>query len=169
VPSQVVYLEGDSNFSATLRTELPTPKLKWERQVQIQTFVGNNSAKDLGPLISYISSQGRHEFGALVAALKEVDRLPDQKEKAIQLVKSLLPYKEALRNQAQQDSIIVFVYYALKQPSELSPEAKGKISSLVRQFDTTAQPDKFDSSTRPRFRGASQEQTFANLKSPSLE
>jgi hypothetical protein len=64
------------------------------KQVQIQTFVGNNSANDLSPLIIYISSQGRHEFGALVAALKEVDRLPDQKEKAIRLVKSLLPYSK---------------------------------------------------------------------------
>ena len=118
-------------------------------QVQIQTYVGNNSAKNLSPLISYISSQRNHDFGALVAALKEVDQLPDQKEKAIRLVKTLLPYKEALRNQAQQDSIIVFVYYALKQPSELSPEAKGKISSLVRQLDTAAQADKFDSGTCP--------------------
>jgi len=83
----------------------------------------------------------------LVAALKQVDQLPGQQEKAVRLVKTLLPYKEALRNQAQQDSIIVFVYYALKQPSELSPEAKGKISSLVRQLDTTAQADKFDSGT----------------------
>ena len=118
-------------------------------QVQIQTYVGNNSAKNLSPLISYISSQRDHDSGALVAALKEVDQLPDQKQKAIWLVKTLLPYKEALRNQAQQDSIIVFVYYALKQPSELSPEAKGKISSLVRQLDTTAQADKFDSRTCP--------------------
>ncbi len=119
------------------------------KQVQIQTFVGNNSAKNLSPVISYISSQRGHDFGALVAALKEVDQLPDQKEKAIRLVKTLLPYKEALRNQAQQDSIIVFVYYALRQPSELSPEAKGKISSLVRQLDTTAQAAKFDSGTCP--------------------
>ncbi|MGI0134543.1 MAG: hypothetical protein ACREBW_06270 [Candidatus Micrarchaeaceae archaeon] len=119
------------------------------KQVQIQTYVGNNSAKNLRPLISYISSQRGHDFGALVAALKEVDQLPDQKEKAIRLVRTLLPYKEALRNQAQQDSIIVFVYYALRQPSELSPEARGKISSLVRQLDTTAQADKFDSGTCP--------------------
>jgi hypothetical protein len=59
------------------------------KQVQIQTFVGNNSAKNLTPLISYISSQRGHDFGALVAALKEVDQLPDQKEKAIRLVKTL--------------------------------------------------------------------------------
>lgn len=119
------------------------------KQVQIQTFVRNNSAKNVSPLISYISSQRGHDFSALVATLKEVDQLPDQKEKAIRLVKALLPYKEALRNQAQQDSIIVFVYYALRQPSELSPEAKGKISSSVRQFDTVAQADKFDSGTCP--------------------
>lgn len=118
-------------------------------QVQIQTFVGNNNAKNLSPLISYISSQRGHDFGALVAALKEVDQLPDQKEKAIRLVKTLAPYKEALRNKAQQDSVIVFVYYALRQPSELSPEAKGEISSLVRQLDTVAQASKFDSGTCP--------------------
>ena len=119
------------------------------KQVQIQTFVGDNSAENLGPLISYISSQRGHDFIALIAALREVDQLPDQKEKAIRLVKTLLPYKEALRNQAQQASIIVFVYYALRQPSELSPEAKGKISSLVRQLDTAAQADKFGSGTCP--------------------
>lgn len=119
------------------------------QKVQIQTYVGNNSAKNLSPLISYISSQRGHDFGALIAALKEADQLPDQKEKAIRLLRTLLPYKEALRNQAQQDSIIVFVYYALRQPSELSPDAKGKISSLVRQLDTTAQADKFDSGTCP--------------------
>ena len=79
-------------------------------QVQIQTYVGNNSAKNLSPLISYISSQRDHDFGALVAALKEVDQLPDQKEKAIRLVKTLLPYKEALRNQAQQDSQSSFLF-----------------------------------------------------------
>jgi hypothetical protein len=118
-------------------------------QVQIQIFVGNSSAKNLSPLIGYISSQRDHDFGALVAALKAVDQLSDQKEKAIRLVKTLLPYKEALKNDAQRDSIIIFVYYALKEPSQLSPEAKGKINSLVRQFDTAAQADKFDSGECP--------------------
>ena len=51
------------------------------RQVQIQTYVGNNSAKNLSPLISYISSQRDHDFSALIAALKEVDQLSDQKRK----------------------------------------------------------------------------------------
>lgn len=118
-------------------------------QVQIQTFVGNSSAKNLTPLIGYVSTQRDHNFSALIAALKDVDKLSDQKEKAVRLVRTLLPYKESLKNGAQQDSIIVFVYYALKEPSQLSPEAKGKISSLVRQSDTAVQADKFDSGECP--------------------
>jgi hypothetical protein len=118
-------------------------------QVQIETFVGNSSARDLSPLIGYISSQRSHDFGALMAELKAVDHLSDQKEKAIRLVKTLLPYKEALKNKAQQDSGIVLVNYALKKPSELSARAKWKISSLVRQLDTPAQADKFDSGECP--------------------
>ncbi len=69
-------------------------------QVQIQTFVGNNSARNISPLIGYIASQRGHDFSALVAALKAVDQLSDQKEKAIWLVKTLLPYKEALKKQS---------------------------------------------------------------------
>lgn len=118
-------------------------------QVQIETFVGNSSAKNLSPLIGYISSQRGHDFGALVTALKAVDELSDDKEKAIRLVKTLVRYKEALKNDAEQDSIIVFAYYALKAPSQLSPEAKGRISSFVRRLDTATQADKFDSGECP--------------------
>jgi len=118
-------------------------------QTGIQTYVGNSSAKNLQPLIGYISSQRNHDFGALVAALKSADQLSDQKERAVQAVRALLPYKELLKNETEQDSIIVFVYYGLKQPSELSPAARVKISSLIRQFDTAAQSDKFDSGECP--------------------
>lgn len=115
----------------------------------IQTYVGNSSAKNLQPLIGYISSQRNHDFGALVAALRNADQLSDQKERAVEAVRALLPYKELLKNEPEQDSIIVFVYYGLKQPSALSPAARAKISSLVRQFDTSAQSDKFDSGECP--------------------
>ena len=50
-------------------------------QIKIETFVGNGSAKNLTPLIAYISSQGNPSFGPLIAALKNVDQLPNQKEK----------------------------------------------------------------------------------------
>jgi hypothetical protein len=118
-------------------------------QVQIQTFVGNSSARNLTPLISYISSQRGHDFSALVSALKDVDRLSDQREKAIQAVKTLLPYQEDLRNEEQRDSIIIFVHYSLKQPPQLSSAAREKIASLVRQLDTASQADTFDSGQCP--------------------
>jgi len=118
-------------------------------EVKIQTFVGNSSARNLTPLITYISSQKDHDFAPLVAALKSVDQLSDQKEKAIQLVKTLLPYKDVLRNKSQQDSIIIFVYYGLKQPSKLSQATRAKVGNLVRQLDTTKQFAQFDSGECP--------------------
>jgi hypothetical protein len=114
-------------------------------KVRIETYVGNRSAKNLTPLIEYISSLKSHDFGALLASLKSVDQLPDQKEKAIQLIKTLLPYKDSLRNESQEDSIIVFVYYGSKQPSQLSEAARTKISNLVKQLDTSKQSAEFES------------------------
>jgi hypothetical protein len=118
-------------------------------EIQIQTFVGNRSAKNLTPLIMYISSQKNHDYGPLMAALKNVDQLSNQKEKAIQLVKTLLPYKASLRNESQQDSIIVFVFYGLKQPSNLSQVARVKVTDLVRQLDTGKQSAEFESEKCP--------------------
>lgn len=118
-------------------------------QIKIQTFAGNGSEKNLKPLIRYVSSRRNPDFRTLVAELKNVDQLPDQKEKAIQTVKTLLPYKDSLGNRRKQDSIIIFVHYGLKQPSQLSPLARGEISSLVRQFDKAAQADKVDSGKCP--------------------
>jgi hypothetical protein len=89
-------------------------------EIQIRTFVGDSRAKNLMPLIGYISNQKNHDFGPLITALKSADQLPNQKDKAVQLVKILLPYKDSLRNESEQDTIIVFVYYGLKQPSNLS-------------------------------------------------
>lgn len=119
-------------------------------QIQIETFVGNRSANNLQPLIRYISSQRDPDLGPVISALEETDRLSDDKAKAIQALETLLPHKESLRNESQQDSIIIFVYYRLKQPSELSPATKGNISSFVRQFDTATQTEKFDSGACPR-------------------
>jgi hypothetical protein len=118
-------------------------------EIQIQTFVGNSSEKNLTPLIKYVSSQKPHEFGPLMAALNNVDQLSNQKEKAIQLVKTLLPYKDSLRNESQQDSIIVFVYYGLKQPSNLPQATRMRVSNLVRQLDTVKQSAEFDSGKCP--------------------
>lgn len=119
-------------------------------ETRIQTYVGNQSAKNLTPLITYISSQKNYDFGQLMVALKNIDQLADQKEKAVQLVKTLLPYKDLLRNESQQDTVIVFVYYGLKQPSSLSQADRVKVSNLVRQLDTAKQSTEFDSGECPK-------------------
>jgi len=81
--------------------------------------------------------------------LKEADELPNQKQKAIEFVDALLPYKDALRDDSHQDDIMVFVYYGLKQPSKLSPPARAKLGNLVKQLDTADQAAKFDSGECP--------------------
>jgi hypothetical protein len=118
-------------------------------EIQIQTFVGNRNAKNLTPFITYVSSQKNRDFEPLIAGLKNVDQLSNQKEKAIQFVRMLLPYKDLLRNESQHDEIIVFVYYGLKQPSNLSQAARLKVSGLVRQLDTAKQSAEFDSGECP--------------------
>lgn len=118
-------------------------------EIQIQTFVGGHSEKNLKPLIAYISTQKKKDFGTLVAALKAADELPNQKQKAIQFVKVLLPYKDVLRDESYEGSVIVFVYYGLRQPSKLSPLTRAKLGDLVKQLDTPAQAAKFDSGECP--------------------
>jgi hypothetical protein len=103
----------------------------------------------IGRMLLDISSQRNDAFSPLIAKLVNVDQLPNQRQKAIQLVRTLLPYKDLLRNESQQDTIIVFVFYGLKQPSSLSQAAKAKVSSLVRQSDTAEQSAKFDSGKCP--------------------
>src|SRR5258708_28382438 len=100
-------------------------------KVQIETYVGNQSEKNLTPLIKYLSSQKRHDSDALIATLKKIDQLPNQRQKAIQLVETLCSYKDSLRNESEEDQIIVFVYYGLKQPASVPAGARTKISNLV--------------------------------------
>jgi hypothetical protein len=119
-------------------------------KIQIQTYVGNRSDKNLKPLITYIASQTNGDWGPLISKLENVDQLPNQKQKAIELVKTLLPYRDSLRNESEQDTVIVFIYYGLKQPSTLSQTAKAKVGNLVRESDTAKQSADFDSGECPQ-------------------
>jgi len=119
-------------------------------EIQIETYNNLSSEKNLQPLIQYVSSQKNQDFGPLVTTLKTVDQLSNQKEKAIQLVKALLPYKDLLRNEPKQDELIVFVYYGLKQPAELPQAVKLRVGNLVKQLDTAKQSAEFDSGACPK-------------------
>jgi hypothetical protein len=118
-------------------------------KIQIQAYVGNQSAKNLTPLIGYVSSQKGRDSDALIVALKRIDQLPNQKQKAIQLVETLCSYKDLLRNESEQDQVIVFVYYGLKQPASVPAGARTKISGLVRQLDNAKQSAEFGTGQCP--------------------
>lgn len=117
---------------------------------QIQTFAGTQSEKNLAPLIKYVSAQKNQNLAPLISELKSIDQLSDQKEKAVELVKTLLPYKDVLRDEPQQDSVITFVHYGLKQPLNLSEQARAEVSNLVKQLDTAKQSADFDSGKCPK-------------------
>jgi hypothetical protein len=117
-------------------------------QIQIEMYFGISGSNSLKPLIRHISALGQ-EFADLTAALKKADELVDQKQKALEAVKLLIPYKDRLKNEAEQDKLIIFVHYCLKQPFEIPPAERARISRLVRQLDTTEQSDEFDSGQCP--------------------
>lgn len=119
-------------------------------KIQIETFVGFNSEKNLKPLIKHIASQKKADLKPLITSLNEIDRISNQKEKAVKLVKALLQYKELLKDETKQDFIIVFIYYGLKDPSNLSSTAKGRVSDLVRQLDTSKQLEEFNGGKCPK-------------------
>lgn len=118
-------------------------------KIQIKTYAGNESENNLQPLIRYLSSLKDSDLERLIGTLRETDRLDDQRQKAVQLLKALLPNKNKIRDESQRDSIIVFVSYGLKGPSQLPPELKARIGALVRQLDTSKQSTAFDSGKCP--------------------
>ena len=118
-------------------------------KIQIETFVDLNSEKNLKPLIKYVAAQKNVSLDPLIASLNEIDNLSNQEDKAISLIKASTPFKDLLKNESKQDSIIVFVNYGLKDPSNLSAGVKRRISDLVRQFDTKKQSEEFDNGKCP--------------------
>jgi hypothetical protein len=119
-------------------------------KIQIETYVGNNSQKNLKPLIKYISSQKNFSLEPLIVSLNEIDKISNQKEKAIKLVKALLQYKDLLRDEPKQDYLIVFIYYGLKNPASLSSTSKSQINDAVRELDTNKQFEEFNGGNCPK-------------------
>jgi hypothetical protein len=118
-------------------------------KTQVETFVGLSSAKNLTPLIGYLARQKNPAFNPLMTSLADIDKLSDQKDKAVRLVRALASFGAGLKDESKQDSVIVFVYYGLKDPAVLLPTAKNRISDLVRQLDTERQLTEFNGGKCP--------------------
>jgi hypothetical protein len=120
------------------------------QKIEIETYVGSTSAKNLKPLIDYAAAQKNPALNTLIASLNKMDTMSNKTEKAIRLIEALLPFKDILKNESQQDSVMVFIYYGLKEPSNLAPLTKTGITDLVRQLDTQKQSEEFLSGNCPK-------------------
>ncbi len=107
-------------------------------KIEIETM-GDKVDKTLNLLISHITSKQNESLMPLVSSLKDIDTLSNKKEKAIKLVNALIPYRDQLRDEENQDSLIVCICYGMKQPVDISLDAKGHIESLVTTLDTPKQ------------------------------
>jgi hypothetical protein len=119
-------------------------------KTQIETFAGNNRDKTLKLLIKYIASKQNDGLKPLVTSLKEIDALPNSKEKAIRLIKALLPYRDQLKDEGNQDYLVVFIYYGLKEPAHLSSAAMKQIGAFINQLDTAKEAEVFNTGKCPR-------------------
>jgi hypothetical protein len=150
-PHEFAYgstLKNSETISETIDQFLSLEVLA-PNKIQIETYVGSNIGKNFKPLINYVTSQKNDALKPLINSLNEIDDISNQKEKAVRLVKALLRFKNLLRDESKQNYIIVFIYYGLKEPVTLSSIAKGQISSLVREFDTAEQAEKFNNGICP--------------------
>ena len=118
-------------------------------KVKIETFLGYQNDKTLNLLISHINSKHNEALKPLISSLEEIDDLSSNKEKAIKLVKTFLPYRDQLRDQGNEDYLIVFIYYGIKQPGDLSLDARGQIVSFVTTLDTPKETEIFKSGQCP--------------------
>jgi hypothetical protein len=111
----------------------------------------SGSGKDIKALAAYFRIKvGSRPGGAgLVSNLERVNDVPDVQRKVEALLATLIDYKDLIRDESNQDKIIVFIYYRLRAPSSLSANAQNSISSMVRTLDTEKQARAFDSNQCP--------------------
>jgi hypothetical protein len=117
-------------------------------KIEIET-IGDKVDKTLNLLIRYITSKQREELEPLISSLKEIDTLSNNKEKVIKLIKALIPYRDQLRDEENQDELIVFIKYGMKQPVDLPLDARGRIEGFVTTLDTPEQTESFKSERCP--------------------
>ncbi len=118
-------------------------------KIEIETYAGNNSSKDLNLLIQYISKK-HPELTELSNTLEQINKIEDTKQKALKLIEALLPYKDKLRDDANMDQLIVFIYFQIKQPNKLLDTSANEINTLVNQMDTAKQSKRYLKGNLPK-------------------
>jgi len=111
----------------------------------------SDSGKDIRSLAAYFRAKVGSQPGAasLLSDLERINNFPDVQRRVDTLLTTLIDYKDLIRDEPNQDKIIIFIYYRLRVPSSLSADAKNSISSMVRTLDTEKQARAFDSDQCP--------------------
>lgn len=121
-------------------------------RIEVSILGGNpGTSKNVEALADYFRAKlgSQPEGDSLVSELRRVNDISDVGGKFDALLKTLIQHKDLIRDEANQDKIIVFIYYRLRLPSSLSSEARDGILPMVKKLDTDRQVRLFDSSRCP--------------------
>ncbi len=121
------------------------------RKISIEVSV-TGSGSGIGTLRRYCADLAKDNphLDPLIAALKQVEKVQPAQEAATRMIDLLVEYRDALRDQARQDEIIVFLNFGLKDPANLDPSTRETIGRLVERFDTPEQMKQFNSRHCPQ-------------------
>ncbi len=92
-------------------------------------------------LISYCSDLREQDLSLtpLLTSLEELKSTDNEQRFVVRLIGVLVEHRAVLRDESKQDDVIVFVRYALEDPSRLDAAVSGMIGKFVQQFDTPKQ------------------------------
>jgi hypothetical protein len=116
-------------------------------RIEVSMLGGSSdSGKDIKALAAYFRAKAGSQPGAdnLLSDLERINSIRDVQRKVDALLSTLVDYKDLIRDEPNQDKIIIFIYYRLRVPSLLSADAKNSISSMLRTLDTEKQARAFD-------------------------
>lgn len=106
----------------------------------------------IGTLRRYCAdlAKGNSRLEPLIAALKQLEKVQPAQEAAVRMIDLLVECRDALRNEASQDEIIVFLNFGLKEPANLDASTRETIGRLVEHVDTPEQMKQFNSRHCPQ-------------------
>jgi hypothetical protein len=121
-------------------------------KIQASMVGGSGGSGDIASVAKYLNAKmgSRPGVANLVSELRRINSIPDPLEKTDALLQALIRDRDIIRDEPNQDQVIVFVFYRLKDPSLLDLGMKTEISSATRKLDSDGQARLFDSRKCPK-------------------
>ena len=123
-------------------------------KVRVETSIlgGSIGRQDISSLASYLNANlgSRPGVVSLVSELRHINSISNPLQKTDALLNALIQNREIIRDEPNQDKVIVFIFYDLKNPSSLDSDVKKAISSMTQRLDSDSQARLFDSQRCPQ-------------------